>query len=327
MKILLVTNMYPCDNASTYGIFVKEQKDAICKEYSNIHYTVAFIDGRHNKSEYIKSIFKIRKLIKEQDFDLIHVHYGFSGLFLLAGKLPKKIPILITLHGGDIQVEQGKNIQVWFTKQILKKANAAITLNKRMDEIVQKYIQNTQIIPCSVNTDIFTPSPTLRTINLAKELHIIFPSDKNRYVKNYPLFEETISILKNKYHIKCRTSEVKNMSRIEVATLYQNADLMIMTSISEGSPQVVKEAMACNLPVISTNVGDVTHLLENVKNSAVANKMDAEELAFLAYQSLNNQISGIDGREKIFQMLLNDQSIAQKIYNIYLSLLSNHQIR
>ena len=54
MKILLVTNMYPCDNASTYGIFVKEQKDAICKEYSNIHYTVAFIDGRHNKSEYIK---------------------------------------------------------------------------------------------------------------------------------------------------------------------------------------------------------------------------------------------------------------------------------
>ena len=56
----------------------------------NIHYTVAFIDGRHNKSEYIKSIFKIRKLIKEQDFDLIHVHYGFSGLFLLAGKLPKK---------------------------------------------------------------------------------------------------------------------------------------------------------------------------------------------------------------------------------------------
>lgn len=117
------------------------------------------------------------------------------------------------------------------------------------------------------------------------------------------------------------------MSRIEVATLYQNADLMIMTSISEGSPQVVKEAMACNLPVISTNVGDVAHLLENVKNSAVANKMDAEELAFLAYQSLNNQISGIDGREKIFQMLLNDQSIAQKIYNIYLSLLSNHQIR
>lgn len=324
MNILLITNMYPCADALTYGIFVKEQENAICKEYPNVHYTVEFIDGRYNKSEYIKSIFKIRKLIKEQHFDLIHIHYGFSGLFLLLGKLPKRIPIIITLHGGDIQEEQGKNIQVWFTKQILKRANVAITLNNRMDEITKKYIKRTQIIPCSVNTDIFTPSLAPKTINFEKEIHILFPSDRNRSVKNYPLFLETISILKNKYKIKCKTSEVKNMSRIEVVTLYQNANLMIMTSISEGSPQVVKEAMACNLPVISTNVGDVTNLLENVKNSAVSNKMEAEELAFLAYQAINNQIKGINGRDKIFQMQLNDQAIAQKIYNIYTSLLSNH---
>lgn len=71
------------------------------------------------------------------------------------------------------------------------------------------------------------------------------------------------------------------MSRIEVATLYQNADLMIMTSISEGSPQVVKEAMACNLPVISTNVGDVAHLLENVKTLPLPTKWMLRNLPFL----------------------------------------------
>lgn len=322
MKVLLVTNMYPCTENPTYGIFVQEQERAITHEYPNVHYTVVFINGRQDKSEYIKSIFKIRTLINKQSFDLIHVHYGFSGLFLLLGKLPKKIPVLITLHGGDIQAEQGKNVQVWFTKQILKKANAAITLNKQMDDIVKKYVKYTKIIPCSVNTNLFIPPSTPKFTTPQEELHIIFPSDKNRSVKNYPLFEKTISILKKKYGIKCHTSEIKNMSRTEVAQLYQNANLMIMTSISEGSPQVVKEAMACNLPVISTNVGDVSLLLENVKNSAVSTKMEAEELAKLAYQAINNQIKGIDGRDKIFQMHIDDQSIAKYIYQIYLSLLS-----
>ena len=64
MNILLVTNMYPCKDAPTYGIFVKEQEEAICKEYPEVHYTTFFIDGRHKKSEYIKAIFQINKLIK-----------------------------------------------------------------------------------------------------------------------------------------------------------------------------------------------------------------------------------------------------------------------
>ncbi len=313
--------MYPCTENPTYGIFVQEQESAIKQEFPNIHYTIAFVNGRHGKSEYIKSIFKIRKLIQEQSFDLIHIHYGFSGLFLLLGKLPKKIPVLVTLHGGDIQAEQGKAIQVWFTKQILKKVNAAITLNKVMDGIVKKYVKYTQIIPCSVNTNFFVPSSVPKSTSLQEDLHIIFPSDKNRSVKNYPLFEQTISVLKNRYGIKCHTSEIKNMSREDVVQLYQNANLMIMTSISEGSPQVVKEAMACNLPVISTNVGDVSLLLENVKNSAVSTNMEAEELAELAFKAINNQIKGINGRDKIFQMHIDDQSIAKRIYQVYLSLL------
>ena len=74
--------MYPCTENPTYGIFVQEQESAIKQEFPNIHYTIAFVNGRHGKSEYIKSIFKIRKLIQEQSFDLIHIHYGFSGLFL-----------------------------------------------------------------------------------------------------------------------------------------------------------------------------------------------------------------------------------------------------
>ncbi len=325
MKILLVTNMYPSVNAPTYGIFVKEQEIAVCKEYPDVEYTIAFIDGSKSKKEYINSIFRIHRLIKENSFDVIHIHYGFSGLFLLFKKLAKKIPILVTLHGGDIQSEQGKNVQFFFTKLILKKTSAAITLNSRMDSIVRQYIKNTQIIPCSVNTDLFKPQEQPIVNTRPKQVKIIFPSDRTRYVKNYPLFEKTIYLLKSKYNIDCTTFEVKNISRQQVVSLYQNADLMIMTSISEGSPQVVKEAMACNLPVISTNVGDVSVLLDGVKDSGVSLDMNAESLAKLAFLAIHHKIDGISGREKIFQMQLDDKSIARKIYNMYLSLIqSNH---
>lgn len=313
MKVLLVTNMYPTPETPYYGIFVKEQMEAICKVHKEVSYTVFFIDGRKSQKEYLKSIFAIHKLINKNEFDLIHVHYGLSGLFLLK-KLKKNIPVVITLHGGDIQIEQGKKIQVFLTKLILKKADCAITLNNKMDTIVKQYMPFTKIIPCSVDINTFTPAEK-RTIENTKR--IIFPSDRSRVVKNYPLFKNVVEILKSKYKIQCSTVEIKNMSRSEVSTLYSTSDLMIMTSISEGSPQVIKEAMACNLPVVSTNVGDVANLLKGVKNSAVSKSMDADMLAELAYQALNNKIEGIDGRDKIKQMKLDDDSIGESLFDIY----------
>lgn len=313
MKVLLVTNMYPTPETPYYGIFVKEQMEAICKVHKNVSYTVFFIDGRNSKMEYLKSIFTIHKLINKNEFDLIHIHYGLSGLFLFK-KLKKDIPVVITLHGGDIQIEQGKKIQVFFTKLILKKTDFAITLNKKMDTIVKRDIPFTEVIPCSVNINTFTPSKKETVQNTKK---IIFPSDRSRMVKNYPLFENVIEILKSKYKIQCSTVEIKNMSRSEVSMLYRNSDLMIMTSISEGSPQVIKEAMACNLPIVSTNVGDVSNLLKGVKNSAVSDSMDADILAELAYQALNKKIEGIYGREKIKQMKLDDDSIGKSLFDIY----------
>lgn len=310
--------MYPDKAHPYYGIFVSEQIAAIQRKYP-ITYDVFFIDGRKDKIAYLKSIWSIHKKIEQNSYDLIHVHYGFSGLFLLR-KIVPKIPVVVTLHGGDIQAEQGKWVQVFFTKQILKHADIAITLNDRMDNITKRFMSNTVKIPCSVNTELFYPADLRKESNGSKRYIIVFPSDKTRMVKNYPLFARTIEILYSKYHVNCEEVELKNMNREEVANLYRHADLMLMTSISEGSPQVVKEAMGCNLPIVSTKVGDVDYLLDGVKGSAVASKMDAEELAEKAYLSLTNQIDGIDGREKLLQLKLDDTSVADKIYRVYYKL-------
>lgn len=304
--------MYPTNDTPYYGIFVKEQID-IMRKYHDVDLDVFFIDGRIDKLQYLKTISKIKTRINNGSYDLIHVHYGFSGLFLLSVR-KFAIPVIVTLHGGDIQIEQGKKCQVYFTKKILRKTNTAIVLNEEMNDIVKRYVKNIFCIPCSVNTELFHEG--VNKNNSIK--HIVFPSDKNRKIKNYPLFSKTIEILRLKYKVNCNTYEVSNMSREQVSNLFQHSDILLMTSISEGSPQVVKEALACNLPVVTTAVGDVRTLLDGVKGCAVANNHDAEELAELVFKSLNNKIDGsLTPREKIFKLGLDDKSISNQIYKVY----------
>lgn len=303
--------MYPNEDDPNYGIFVKEQIDAI-EHIQNIEKFVYVIDGKKGFGEYVKSIYKIRYIIRKGIFDLIHIHYGLSGLFLLLGRV--RVPVLMTLHGGDIQAEQGKTVQVALTKRILKKCDFAITLNDRMNEIAKAFIHHTEIIPCSVNTNLFKEFDQKEK---SESVRILFPSARSRFVKDFPLFEKTCELLRQQYNLDVKEYYLENLSRNQVAELFNRMDVLLMTSISEGSPQVVKEAMACNLPVVSTNVGDVSVLLDGVKKSYVAKSREPKELADLVYKSLSSVKDGISPRDKIIKLELDDDSIAKKILSIY----------
>lgn len=113
---------------------------------------------------------------------------------------------------------------------------------------------------------------------------------------------------------------LKKITRVEIAQLYSNSDLLLMTSNSEGSPQAVKEAMACNLPCVSTPVGDVRFLLSNVKDSYVSSSYNATELAELVVKSLQRTGNGVLGRDKISNLHLDEESIANEVYKIYSTL-------
>lgn len=308
--------MYPNKDDPNYGIFVKEQIDAI-EHIKNIEKFVYVIDGEKGFGEYVKSIYNIRRVIRNGKFDLVHIHYGLSGLFLLRGRI--NIPVLMTLHGGDILAEQGKTVQVALTKRILKKCDFAITLNDRMDEIARSLIHHTEIVPCSVNTSFF--KDLNKKNDKSKSVRILFPSARSRFVKDFPLFEKTCELLRQQYKLNVKEYYLENLSRNQVAELFNQMDVLLMTSISEGSPQVVKEAMACNLPVVSTNVGDVSVLLDGVKDSYVAKSRNEKELAELVFKSLKENKEGISPREKILKMKLDDESIANRVISIYQNLI------
>ena len=314
MKVLIVTNVYPSDNNPYSGLFVKEQIEAVEKYYPDVTFDIYYINHYKGKYQYVKSIWEVNRLIKKGCYDLVHIHYGLAGLFLV-DPFKKKIPTIVTYHGSDIQPKGGSGkISITIAKYVATKVQAVVILNDLMKLIVEKYCDCVYMIPCSVNTNTFRPIP--RTMGNDK-IHIVFPSNHNRAVKNYPLFCKTISILKKDYSLDIEEHELKGMSREEIALLYSNADVLLMTSQSEGSPQVIKEAMACNLPCVSTPVGDVSVLLNNVKDSYVSKEHDANELALLVAKSLKHEGSGIPGREKCFKLGIDEESTARKVYELY----------
>ena len=319
MRVLIVTNVYPTDKHPYHGIFVKEQVDAIKRLHSDVDFDIHYINGFGGKQEYFKSIWKVSRQINRGNYDLVHIHYGLAGMYLY-WPFVKKLKTLVTFHGSDIQPKGGNGmISVTVSRNAAKKADAAIILNDDMNKMVKPYCSNTHLIPCSVDVNAFQP---LQKTERNEKIQIVFPSNHERRVKNYPLFCEVLQILRNKYGIDCEERELKNMTRKDIAQLYSNADLLLMTSNSEGSPQAVKEAMACNLPCVSTPVGDVQVLLNGVKNCYVSRTHDAEELASLVAKSLTEDVSGISGREQIMGLGIDEDTVANKVYDLYRDLIN-----
>jgi len=112
--------------------------------------------------------------------------------------------------------------------------------------------------------------------------------------------------------------ELKAYTREQVVLLLNAVDVILMTSFTEGSPQIIKEAMACNCPVVSVPVGDVPELIKNVPGCYLAD-YNANDVAEKIKQTLNFG-SRTDGRKRILDLGLDGETVAKRILQIYNSL-------
>lgn len=324
MNILFITNMYPTPVNPVGGIFVKEQVDDISKALRRT-FDVFLINAKYKGNlQYLLSIIRIPALLRKNRYDIIHIHYGFSGLFLLFFR--PRARIFLTLHGADIMRQQKKYIQIWVTKRVIRKVDKVYILNKEMEDVVKPLNPNYEMLPCGVNVDFFTPAENERPPSDTKT--IIFSNDPKRTVKNFPLFEKTIELLRKRSKFTIEYRCIHKLSREEVRHLYNNADCLLMTSISEGSPQVVKEALSCNLPVVSVPVGDVSVITDNVPHCYVSKTHDAGELCDLVLEALEADMHGphVIRKALIEKNTYDNHSITQRLLHNYTSTMKENPL-
>ncbi|GHT58056.1 hypothetical protein FACS18945_3530 [Bacteroidia bacterium] len=309
MKILFIARHKP-HVLETVGRFVSDQIAALQKE--GIEVALLPIKG-NGLLAYFKYISELNKYLKHNKIDIMHAHNGFTGFIV---NFCRKKPVVVTYHGSDINNTQTR----FFSRMsiLLSTVNIFISDNIRKKANVKT---NYSIIPCGVDTELFKiyskeEARKYFAWSLDEKI-ILFAGNFQNKVKNYPLAQSVIE----KLPYKIRFVELKGFLRNEVGLLMNAVDMVLLTSLSEGSPQFIKEAMACNCPIVATNVGDISERIENVTHSYVTsfNRDEIKEKIMLV---LEQNYVRTNGREEIFKQKMDSKNTAKKIINVYSKLLN-----
>ncbi len=322
MQVLFISSGNTKDGISP--VVKKQGETLISKGVDITHYTIR---GKGMKG-YLGAVLDIKKYLKGKSFDLIHVHYGISGLSLALAR--PSIPSVISFMGDDIMGSNKLDGSFSFRSRLFVRINSwlakyyfrqVIVKSKQMQTKLS--LPNVTVIPNGVDIHQFFPEPLDEARELLKlpanKKIIAFVSNPQRPEKNFGLAQQAVNLLNDS---NVELIPVYNKSHDEVRHWMNAANVLVLTSFHEGSPNVIKEAMACNLPIVSTQVGDVRQVIENVEGCYLAG-YDPAEFSQKLKEALNYSAKNgtTKGRERILETGMDSESIAERIVDVYLKVM------
>lgn len=302
------------NNITGISPIVKKQGESLIKQGHDVHFYR--INGKGIKG-YLKNIKPLKKVINQLKPDVIHAHYSLCGY--VTSLTRTKVPIVTSLMGSDAVVKGFWNSLIKW--HIRKKWNKTITKTEEMKQFLN--MSEITVLPNGVDMELFKPIPKEKAQNeLGWEIdqfHILFAANPERPEKNYNLFEESIDILKPQLE-NVVIHVLKDVPHKNIPTMMNAADVVVLSSLREGSPNVIKEAMACSRPIVTTNVGDVDKIVSSVEGCIIVN-FSAKEMAEALKEVITKKIQQTTGQDFI-QSYLSEEIIAKKLINIYKSIQS-----
>jgi glycosyltransferase involved in cell wall biosynthesis len=310
MKVLLL-GRYKKQFPKSLMPFIIEQGEAI--RNNGVHVEYFPIEGNGLLS-YFTASKALKKKINEFQPDLIHAHYGLSGITAV---LQNKVPVVTTFHNGETLSFSSNILSSLFS---LRTKFMVYVAQHIYDLAYLKCRNNYVILPCGVDLHecVITDKEIAR-----KELgflpgkkYILFGGAFENLRKNYPLLKEGIDLLKRD---DIEVLEMKGLSRLQISKILSACDLFALPTKSEGSPQALKEAMACNCPIVATDVADIKHLLGDLEGHYLCS-FDPKDVAEKVEKALAFN-SRTKGRERIIELGLTNDLVAKKLVEIYTQIL------
>ena len=308
MKILIVGSLN--SHAGEFAPFVLEQAEALRAAGCEIEYFG--VTGKGVKG-YLKTLPLLKAKIKEVKPDVIHAHYGMSSLL---ANLQRMTPVVSTYHGSDINEKNARR----FSKIAMRLSAWNIFVSQRTLDIA-KPGKRYSLIPCGINLPKDKSElPDMSRVLEPGKKHVLFAGAFDNKVKDYPLAAESAGRFSDPFRNQrtvplIQHIELKGYTRDEVNALMYACDAFLMTSKTEGSPQVIKEAMACGCPIVSVDVGDVAEITKDVDGCFITER-NAESIAKGLQKALSFE-GRTKGRERIIELGLTNDQIAKKIIEIY----------
>jgi glycosyltransferase involved in cell wall biosynthesis len=290
VRVLVVTNITPDPATPFRGVFVRDQVAALRRAGVEVE-LLSFPGGRWN---YPRAVPRIRRLVRSRRFDLVHAHYGLAGW---CASLAGARPLIVTFHGTDVRHRVVGPMSRRLTRRLDLVAGASRALFAAESERpgLPKRPGATAVLPCGADLDRFRPSPRAearKRLGLEPQgRYLLFPASTARPGKRYD-----------------RAAEVGRLAGAELLTAgaiapermpdWVNAsNAVLVTSDNEGFGLAAVEALACDVPVLSTPVGVSPALLEGVEG-CLAERFEAPRWAALARRHLDAPDPRIAGRER-----------------------------
>jgi glycosyltransferase involved in cell wall biosynthesis len=299
IKLLIVCSK----NSGKIAPFITEQADALQATGLRVDYYC--VEGRGWRG-YLKNRKKLLQKIAEFHPDIIHAHYGLSGLL---ANTQRRIPVVTTYHGSDI------NLPKVYPVSKLSMLFSAHNIFVSEKNLLKAGLKNKySLIPCGVTFASFEAvdkAVAREKSGLSKnDKFVLFSSSFQNKVKNPELAIAAVKLLKD-----VTLLELKGYTREEVTQLMYAVDACLMTSHTEGSPQFIKEAMACGCPVVSVDVGDVADVMGDTAGCYLAS-YEADDVADKLQQAINFE-NRTNGRKRITGLQLDNDTIAKKLIEVY----------
>ena len=380
MKILIIAS----DKGGRFAPFIEEQVVALqARGVQIIRYGVT----GHGIMGYLRELPALRRLIRAERPDIVHAHYGLSGLL---ANLQRLVPVVTTYHGSDINkpnILRLSKIAMRLSAHniFVSKRNVALALGEAQAQCKVYSVQckgeensgaettaSTQpegrlhhtpytkhtLLPCGVNlTDdqLASRSEARQALGIADDAKVVlFAGAFDNAVKDAPLAQEAVMVLKRmisqplegvdssgnnrsneceirmllmlssnnnnpRFVAELELKELKGFSRVQVNHWMCAANCLLLTSKTEGSPQVIKEAMACGCPIVSVDVGDVAERVSGVEGCYVVRTREPKDIAEALQKALAYE-GNTNGRAHIQEMGLSNDQVAERLIAIYQSL-------
>ena len=301
MKVLIVANNKP----GHFSPFVTDQVDALAKYGVEFDF---FGVGGKGVFGYLSYLMPLKKKIDEFQPDLLHAHYGLSGLL---ANLQRTVPVVTTFHGSDVH-SRGLNLLI--SKFTARYSAYNIFVSPWLLELTGYRGENKSVIPCGVSTTTFFPMDRAEARKQLgwdiNENYVLFAGAFDNEVKNSTLAKAAISLVPN-----TKLVELRGYNREQVNLLANAANCLLMTSHREGSPVIIKEAMACGTPIVSVDVGDVKEVLADVDGCFIST-YDANNIATHLKQALKYD-GKTNGPQSNIEKELSNELVVKQIIEIY----------
>ncbi|HEV2177268.1 MAG TPA: glycosyltransferase [Terriglobia bacterium] len=321
-RVLVVTNLWPTAADPGYGSFVQAQMESL--RPLGVDYDVVFVNGRESLWNYARGVVEMRRRLRSARYDLVHAHFGLSGW---VARCQRSLPVVVSFMGDDVLGRPKRDGGMTLVGRAFRLSSFALA---RLAEAVivksagmkqQLKLDSAHVIPNGVDLELFKPMEQAEARGSlgvdASRKFVLFPYNPAEARKRYDLVEAAVARAREAIP-EIEILQVRGVPRERMPLYLNAADVLVLASMLEGSPNALKEAMAVNLPVVTVAAGDAADLIAGTEGCYLVPR-DAEAIAAKIVEVCRHG-SRTRGRDAMARLAMD--TVARRIVEVYAGVVS-----